>query len=69
MKASTWADLVGGEFKFYGDLYTCREYDPNKGLRMELTEKLSYTSHRRVGYEGWVSERAIGRTYHEVLEE
>lgn len=61
-----WEDHVGRTFRFFGALYECAEYDPRKGLRMVLLDEAHEFFNRRKGAETWISERAIGRTYHEV---
>lgn len=62
-----WADHVGLHFKAFGDNYKCVEYDPRKGLLMELQDESGFLSRKR-GDTTWVSERAIGRTYHQRFE-
>lgn len=63
-----WADHVGRFFRFFGARYECVEYDPAKGLRMVLRDELHEATERLAGDETWVSERAIGRTYHLIPE-
>lgn len=64
----TWAEHVGRTFKFFGARYRCTEYDPGKGLLMVLLDAKHEFNDRRRGHRTWVSERAIGRTYHMEFE-
>jgi hypothetical protein len=61
-----WSDLVGREFKAFGGIYECVEWDRRKGLRMVLKGGKEGFVGRKIGDETWVSERAIDRTYHTV---
>ena len=62
-----WSDLVGREFKAFGGIYECAEWDRRWGLRMVLKGGTDGLASRKIGDETWVSERAIDRTYHEVI--
>lgn len=53
--------LVGTRFSHHGELFVCTSYDPLKGLWLESE---SDPSDRRC-----ISERAVNRTFHEIVED
>lgn len=63
-----WSDLVGQELRGpAGARYRCTAWDERKGLEVELlSESTDFPVARVRGDRAWISERAIGRTYHEA---
>lgn len=60
-------ETVGRLFSFCGARYRCFRYEEGNGFWMRLVDDGDNVFSNRVkGYEGCVSERAIGRTYHRV---
>ena len=63
-------ETVGHYFKAHGDVYLCIRYLPRTGFFMRCIEKGQTQGllNRAVGEVVDVSERAIGRTYHRIID-
>lgn len=64
---ASWSDCVGKHYRHGEATYLCESYDMRYGFKMKLVEGVDgWFPERKLGHIAEVSERAIGRTYHEV---
>jgi len=61
-----WSDLVGERFRFDSCVYRCTARDPS-GLHMVMESGTGVLfPERKPGDTTCISERAVGRTYHQI---